>query len=203
MNKVSDFGYHVLSPLLRLFIFIFMKPKIFHKDRVPKKEGFIFAGTHVSKFDGFMIGLSTHRALHYLAKKELMDKKIIGPIMKWAGLIRVDRQNKNPEAKEQAINALHQNKVICIFPEGTINKTDGYIIPFKYGAVSIAYKSGNPIVPFAIVNKPKLFNYKIKVIIGEPYYVKTDNYENENKILENKVIELIKEGRRYEEKRKS
>ena len=101
-----------------------------------------------------------------------------------------------------AIKALHEEKVVCIFPEGTCNKGNGDILPFKYGAVSLAYKSGKPIVPFAIVNKPKLFNYKTKLIFGKPYYVKSDDLVSENKKLEQKVIGLIHEGSKNE-KRKS
>ena len=73
-------------------------------------------------------------------------------------------------------------------------------MPFKYGAVSIARKSGKPIVPFAIVGKPKPFNYETKIIIGKPYYVTTDDFVKETEKLEKKVIELIKEGKSYERK---
>ena len=127
-----------------------------------------------------------------------MDVKGLGVILKAMGLIRVDRQKRNPQAVDAAVEYLQNNKIVCLFPEGTINKTDDYILPFKHGAVRFAYRSGKPIVPFAFVGGPKLFNYHVKVIIGKPYYVKTDNIEKETKILEEKVIELIKEGRKYE-----
>ena len=88
---------------------------------------------------------------------------------------------------------MKNNNIVCIFPEGTINKTNNYILPFKYGAVSIAHKANRPIVPFAIIGKPKIFNYRVKIIIGKPIYIKTDDYPNETKKLENEVINLIKE----------
>ncbi|MBE6155293.1 MAG: 1-acyl-sn-glycerol-3-phosphate acyltransferase [Firmicutes bacterium] len=194
---ISNILYSIIRPILWLFLVVTINPKIVHRKRIPHKEGFIFAGTHTSYFDAFLIGRSTLRPIHFLAKKEIMDVKFLGPILNALGFIRVDRAKKNPGAINSAVEYLKNNKIICLFPEGTINKTEDYILPFKYGAVSLAYKSGKPIIPFAFVGGPKLFNYHVKVIIGNPYYVKTDNLEKENKILEQKVIELIKEGRSY------
>lgn len=199
---ISNILYSIVRPILWLFVIVCMRPKIYHKNRIPKKSGYVFAGTHTSYFDAFMIGKSTIRPIHFLAKKELMDKKFLGTILKSLGFIRVDRSVKNPDAVNLAVEYLKNDKIVCLFPEGTINKTTDYILPFKFGAVSFAYKSGKPIVPFALVGGPKVFNYNIKVVIGEPYYVKSKDFEKETKILENKVIELIKEGRSYGKKSK-
>ena len=199
---ISNILYSLIRPILWLFLMVCIHPKMMYTKRIPKKMGFVFAGTHTSYFDAFLIGKATIRPIHFLAKKELMDVKFLGPILKALGFIRVDRKTKNPGAVESAVEYLKADKIVCLFPEGTINKTDDYIMPFKYGAVSFARKSGKPIVPFAFVGGPKLFNYNVRVLIGEPYYVESDDLEKENKILENKVIELIKEGRSYDKSSK-
>lgn len=198
MNKISDTGYLIGRPFVRAYLFLFTNPKIYHKENIPKKGGCIIASNHLSNYDGSLVGCTTTRAIHFLAKKELFDNKILGPIVRFIGLISVDRKNKSPEAKQMALDALSQDKIVGIFPEGTRNKTNDYILPFKYGAVSFAYKSGKPIVPMAIVNKPKFLGYKTKIIIGKPYYVKSDDLEKENKKLEDTIIKLIKEGKLYE-----
>ncbi len=197
MKKVREFGNRTIRVILFPFFFLFLRPKTFHKENIPKKGGIILAGNHLSVYDGLMIGYINRRPIHFLAKKELFDSKLTGPIMRFGGLISVDRKNKNPEAKEMALEVLRQEKAICVFPEGTLNRTDGDIIPFKFGAVSFAYKSGKPIVPFAIVNKAGFFKYHTKVVFGKPYYVKSDDLASENKKLEQKVIDLIHEGRSY------
>lgn len=190
---VSDFGYLVLRPILRMYVLLTMHPKLINKDNIPKKGGIILAGTHTSNNDFMLVGSGTMRAVHFLTKKELMDKKGLKWLFRFAGLIRVDRSRHNPEAKKEAIDALNAEKVVCVFPEGTINRTDDIIMPFKPGAVSFAIKTGKPIIPFAIVGKPKAFKYNSKIIYGKPYYVKSDDTIKESKILEDKVIELIKE----------
>lgn len=187
-------GYSLIRPILKLYSLICLRPKIVGKKNLPK-GGYILAGTHLSYYDPVVIGNITMRPIHFLAKKELMDKKVLGSILSFMGIIRVDRSTKNPEAKKEAIDALHADKVVCVFPEGTCNKTGGDLLPFKYGAVSFASKSGKPIVPFAIIGKPKPFNYKTKVIIGKPMYVQDEDLEKANNLLMEIVRSLIKENR--------
>ena len=198
-KKENNILYYIIRPFLKILFVLIMKPKVIHKDRIPN-GGYLYAGTHVSYFDAFELGYTTKKCVHYLAKIELFKSKIGNFFFRSTGAIPVDRKNKNPEAKNEAIEKLKNGRVVCIFPEGTINKTNNDIMPFKYGAVSIARKSGKPIVPFAIVVKPKPFNYKTKIIIGKPYFVTTDDFVKETEILEKKVKDLIKEGKSLERK---
>ena len=49
------------------------------------------------------------------------------------GIIPVNRKIHDKNALNSAIDILNENKVIGIFPEGTINKTkDIFLLPFKY-----------------------------------------------------------------------
>ena len=196
MKKINEFGYRMMRPIVLVFLTLLMKPKAYNKNRLIKKGGYILAGNHLSIYDGPLVGCISKRPIHFLAKKELFDNKFLGPIVRFIGLISVDRKNKNPEAKELALDTLKAERVVCVFPEGTCNRTnDKEILPFKYGAVSFALKSGKPILPFAIVNKPRLFYYNTKIIFGEPYYVKNEDLDKEIKILEKKVVDLIHEGK--------
>ena len=174
-KKDNNTLYYIIRPFLKVIFVLIMKPTVVHKNRIPD-GGYLYAGTHTSYFDAFELGYTTKKCVHYLAKIELFKSKLGNFFFRSTGAIPVDRKNKNPEAKNEAIQKLKENKIVCVFPEGTINKTKEYIMPFKYGAVSIARKSGKPIVPFAIVGKPKPFNYKTKIIIGKPYYVTTDDF---------------------------
>jgi 1-acyl-sn-glycerol-3-phosphate acyltransferase len=92
------------------------------------------------------------------------------------------------------INALNNNLIVGIFPEGTINKTKDIIMPFKYGAVKMAFETKKMIVPFSITNKYKFLKKSVVITYGKPYYIKSDDLEKENKILMNKVTKLIIQG---------
>lgn len=169
--------------------YLLFRPKYINKKNIPKNVPVVLAGNHKSNFDCASLVCSTNRVVHFLAKKELLDTK-----MKWffkgMGIIPVDRKNKNPQALQEAIKNLNENKVIGIFPEGTTNKTNDIIMPFKYGAVKMASETNAYIVPFSITGKYKFFG-RLKITFGEAYKIGTD-LEQENKILMNKVIDLIK-----------
>lgn len=195
IKLINNIGYEFVRLFLKIFILLVCFPKLINKNKLPKKGGFILAGTHTGYIDSMLVGSLTLRPVHFVAKKELMDTPVLGAILRFAGLISVDRKKKNPDAKSEMLEALEADKIVCIFPEGTINRTKGEkeILPFKFGAVSIAQKSGKPIIPFAIADA-KVFNYKARIIVGDPIYVgKDDDLEKANSHLEKEVVKLLRE----------
>lgn len=169
--------------------YILFRPKYINKNNIPKNGPVVLAGNHKSNFDCASLVCSTNRVVHFLAKKELLDTKLKF-FFKGMGIIPVDRKNKNPEALKEAIRNLNNNKVVGIFPEGTTNKTNNVIMPFKYGAVKMASEANAYIVPFSITGEYKFFG-KLKITFGEAYKVSKD-LEKENAVLMNKVTSLIK-----------
>lgn len=184
---MNNIGFQILRPILKLFSFICLNPKIEGKENIPK-GAYIIASNHLSWLDPILIGNITPRTIHYLGKKELVDIPVFGWILRFMGTIRIDRSNKNPLAKKEAINNLEKGNIICIFPEGTRNKQSMELKDFKFGAVSFASKTGVPIIPITITKRPKLFRYGIKVIVGKPIYVKeTDSLEKKNNELKKAI----------------
>lgn len=182
--------YKILIPLDKIFMKFFYRVKYIGLENIPKREAVILAGNHTSYLDPLLLMSTTNRCIHFLAKIELFKgiKKIF---FQNVGIIPVDRKRKNPEAINLANKYLLDNKVIGIFPESTINKTKDIIMPFKYGAVKMAKETNCYIVPFSITNKYKLFKKSVTVCFDKPYKV-TRDIEKENKILEEKVINLIR-----------
>lgn len=184
---------YILYWIVKIFgtpiFYLLFWPKYKGKNNIPKGVPVILAGNHKSNFDCAFLVTSTNRVIHFLAKKELLDSKM-KIFFKGMGIIPVDRKNKNPKALEDATKCLNNKGVIGIFPEGTTNKTNKLLMPFKYGAVSMAKKTDAYIVPFAINGKYKIFG-GLTITFGKPYKVKND-LEEENKILMNKVSKLMR-----------
>lgn len=107
-----------------------------------------------------------------MAKKELFESKFTNFFFRNMGCIPVNRSIHDKDAKNEAVEVLKNNEVLGIFPEGTVNKTNEIVLPFKYGAVSFAKKTNAYIVPFAITGKYKIFRRSIKITYGKPYKVK-------------------------------
>ena len=114
--------YRIVRPIIKiLFNFIF-KPTYIGLENIPKEGKCILIGNHTSNLDCLLLISSTKRTIHFLAKDSLIKgfKKIFFQNM---GIIPVNRKIHDKNALNSAIDILNENKVIGIFPEGTINKT--------------------------------------------------------------------------------
>ena len=98
---------------------------------------------------------------------------------------------------------------IVIFPEGTRNKTNAEMLPFKHGASAMAIKAKAPIIPVVIYKRPKLF-CMTHILIDDPielseYYdrklTEEDFVEADNK-LRNHMLEMRRKHTEYLENKK-
>lgn len=193
--------YRIVRTLGYPIFLLLYRPEFEGRSNIPKSGSVILAGNHTNNLDAAIMLAGPKRVVHMLAKKELFKSKISNTFFRSMGCIPVDRKIHDENAKSEAIEVLKNNEVIGIFPEGTVNRTNDIILPFKYGAVSFAKKTGAYIVPFTITGKYKLFRRSIKITYGKPYKV-TDDLEIENKKLMNIITKmLIKERDNAKRKR--
>lgn len=185
--------YRVIRrPLSAIFKAIY-KPTVTGKRNIPESGRIILAGNHTNYFDCLLVACATKRCVHYLAKDELM-KGPLGFVFKGLGIIPVNRRTKDRAAYLSALETLRDEKMIGIFPEGTINRTDDVIMPFKFGAVKMARETDTKIIPFAITGKYKPFERSVKITFFEPIEPE-ENLESANEKLMKIVSDkLIKEG---------
>lgn len=89
------------------------------------------------------------RWVRFLAKKEVFDNGVAGPLMRGMRHIPVDRHKDPAQALDLAIEALRRGEVVGTFPEATINRS---FVPSKgkTGTVRMAQASGAPILPVAV-----------------------------------------------------
>ena len=182
--------YKIVRPLLVLYIKLY-KPTVINSKAIKESGSVILAGNHTSYNDPLLVAYATKRQVHFFAKDSLYKglKKVI---FKGVGIIPVNRKIKDRNSLNMGIKALNNNLVVGIFPEGTINKTNDVIMPFKYGAVKMAKETNATIVPFAITHKYKLLKKSVKIEFGDPYIVKDNDLTIENEKLMKIVSNLIK-----------
>jgi len=134
--------------------------------------------------------ISTKRMIHYMAKKEYFDGKFAW-FFKASGCISVNRQIKDDDAKKHAEELLKKGYAVGLFPEGTRNKTNEKLLPFKFGAVSLAKKTNAYIVPFGISGNYKFRSKNLVIKIGKPFKVENMDLEEANNILKEKILSLM------------
>lgn len=191
-NKDFMIFYRVLKFILEPIFRLYYNPKIIGKENIPKDGAILIVGNHKHLYDQCLTIIATRRPIHYMAKKEYFDGKMSW-FFKLAGCIPVDRSKKDENATKKALTILDQKKALGLFPEGTRNKTDQFLLPFKYGAVSMAKKKDAYIVPFGLTGDYKFRSKNLTIRFGKPYKI-TSNLEIENKKLEATVKTLMLEN---------
>ncbi len=193
--KNKHIFYTMFSPIVLLLFYIIFLPKIKGKANIPKANGAILAGNHRSNFDCFMVMSGTRRCIHFLAKAELFKFTLTNWFFKNSGLIPVYRNGKDKKALDTAISCLKNGALVGVFPEGTINKKrEPLVLPFKIGAVKMAWETGCPIVPFTIRGRYIPFSHSIEIVFQKPYFVTEENLQAENEILIRKVCSKLNEA---------
>ena len=187
--------YKLIRPLLNVFMKVVFHPTYIGLDNIPKQGPYVLSGNHTNNFDSVLLVTCTKDVIHFLAKDSLLKgwKKII---FKNMAIIPVDRSIHDKGALNNAIEALKDNKVIGIFPEGTINRTKDIVMPFKIGSVKMAHDTNSYLVPFVITGKYKPFKNNLTIEFLKPYKIKSDDLTKENE----KLMQII--SKKLEEKRK-
>ena len=176
----------ILVPIFKFWY----RPTIIGKENIPKDGPILIVGNHKHLYDQCLAIIATKRPLHYMAKKEYFDGRHAW-FFKLVGCIPVDRSKKDNNATSLALEVLKNGYALGLFPEGTRNKTDQFLLPFKYGAVSMAHKTDSLIVPFGITGDYKFRSKNLTIRFGKPFKV-DDDLEKANKKLEKEVEKLMR-----------
>ena len=186
--------YKIVRPPLTFLFKAVYRPSTEGEENIPKEGKIILAGNHTHLLNCFSVAIATKRCVHFVAKAELM-KGIGKYIFPGLGIIPIDRSTNGKEAILETEKYLEDGKLIAIFPEGTVNRTDDPMMPFKGGAVKIALDTGSDIVPFAITGKYKPFERNIKITFFEPIEPE-ENLETANEKLMKIVSDKLTEERK-------
>mgnify|MGYP003348118589 CR=1 FL=1 len=126
-------------------------------EHVPTSGGVMLAYNHIGYVDFVYGGLATQpskRLVRFMAKREIFDHPVGGPVMRSFHHIEVDRGEGLASARK-AIEYLRAGEAVGIFPEATISRSME-LKEFKTGAVRIAAEAGVPLVPVILWGTQRL-----------------------------------------------
>jgi len=202
---VADLVYPPVIVLIKSFWkYLGLKFDFQGQENVPLKGGAILAINHTSYLDFALAGtaaLPAKRYVRFMAKKEIFDNKIAGPLMRGMHHINVDRSNGSASFVA-ALRSLKDGEIIGIFPEGTIS-TSFEIKGLKSGAVRLAIGAGVPVIPTIVWGGQRIYtkgvkpNFKrnkfpISVSFGEPiFYSRETDVEVAEAHLRDVMIEML------------
>lgn len=190
MKKEFDIKfYNNVKRILKGPFKLVFNPKVIGIENIPNKP-YILAGNHKSFLDIPFLIVSLPDDIHFMAKSELFDSRILNYVFSKMGSFPINRDEFDLNAIKKALKILKSENVLGMFPEGTRNKTDDIILPFKNGVSTLAVKTNSLIVPFGISGEYQ-FRKNLRLNIGEPIDINNIEKENQNEYIEEKVKQLI------------
>lgn len=204
---MADFVYPPVIGAIKVFWkYLGLKFDFEGVENIPREGGAVLSINHIGYLDFALAGtaaLPAGRYVRFMAKKEIFDNKLAGPLMRGMHHICVDRSSGSASFVA-ALRALRSGEIIGIFPEGTIS-VSFEIKELKTGAVRLAMAAGVPVIPTIVWGSQRIWTKKVKrdlrrkkvpitVAFGAPlYFDKQSDVEAGEKLLRETMISMLHE----------
>ena len=180
-------------------------------EHIPRVGPAVIATNHVGYLDFVFVGAAARerqRLVRFLAKAEVFEHRIAGPLMRGMKHIPVDRFGHASKAIDDAVAALRKGEIIGMFPESMISRS---FVPAagKTGAARMAMGAGAPLIPGAVwgsqriltKGRPKNFERDIVITVVLDHPVAYEPDEDPEKVtlrLMERIEDLVdRSGRNY------
>lgn len=151
------------------------------QEHIPEKGGALLAINHVSFVDYIMAGYPAAergRLTRFMAKREVFEHPVGGPVMRSFHHISVDRE-AGQESLRVAAEKLRAGELVGIFPEATLSRSF-MIKELKTGAVRLAADAEVPLIPVVLFGTQRILtkgrridlsrHKTIAIEVGEPLH---------------------------------
>ena len=130
-KQAADLGQlRMVQWAFRVILFICgTKVTVIGEENVPKDQAVLYIGNHRSYFDIIITYARCPRLTGYIAKKDMEKVPLLRTWMRRLHCLFIDRENVKEALKTilAGIDNVKNGISMCIFPEGTRNKTDDLI----------------------------------------------------------------------------
>ncbi len=187
-----------------LFRMLGLRFQLSGTEHVPRTGGALLAVNHVGYVDFVLAGYAaqpSNRLVRFMAKREVFDHPVGGPVMRSLHHISVDRGDGVGSFRE-AVRYLRAGEVVGIFPEATISRSFE-VKEIKSGAVRIAAEAGVPLIPVILWGTQRLMTKghersvsgrkTIAIRVGEPMHPTGDDPGAESVELHERMQRLLDE----------
>jgi 1-acyl-sn-glycerol-3-phosphate acyltransferase len=180
-----------------------IKTIVTYEEPLDKNKVYIYTPNHANFIDIITGYKFIPNYFHFMAKGSLAKLPLF-KVFFWKTHIPFDRSSKTESnaAFQRAIADIGKGYSILVYPEGTQNKNEGTLLPFKFGAFKMAVETQTPIVPVTTLNpfdilphEKQLFKSprggpgKLYIKVGKPIYPSECNNDVEE--LKEKVYNIV------------
>ena len=164
------------------------------QEYIPEENGFILFPNHQGMFDMLALIDTCPKPLSVVIKKEASNWILVKQVLRLLRAIAIDRSDV--KASIEVINRMteevKQGRNYVIFAEGTRSKEGNTLLPFKAGTFKSAYNAKCPIVPVALIDCFKPFDYpSAKKETVQVRYLKPILYEEYKDMRTPQIAKLV------------
>ncbi len=190
--------YYFTYFFTKILSFLFFPRSVKGWENVPKEGAYILASNHISNLDPPIMGISTPRRLHFMAKIELFKNPLVGWWLKKLWAFPIKRGESDFGALKMALKILKEGHPVLLFPEGTRKLSPDNVKP-QAGAGFLAIKSQAKIVPVFIkgsdaVMPPGSKTFRrghVNVTYGKPFdVIDQPSYESASQKILDEIYKL-------------
>lgn len=132
--------------------------KVTGRKNIPPRGPVILAPNHIADCDPPFVGLSAHRPLWFMAKRELFEIPVLGQLIRFAQAFPVERGVPDRASLKRAEELLRAGQVVVVFPEGRLSE-NGELQPLLPGVALLALRAQVPVIPVGISGTNALLPY--------------------------------------------
>lgn len=181
----------LVNKTIKLILHILLKIDCSELEKIPAKGPLLVVANHVNFLDAPV--LITHlypRPTTGLVKKETWDDPLMAFLFNtWEG-IPINRDAADFVAFRKAREALKDDKILAMAPEGTRTR-DGHLIRGKPGVAMLASQCDAPILPVAYYghehfekNIKKLKRTRMIIRVGEPFNISLNGHQKNKSTMQ-------------------
>lgn len=159
--------YRFMCVVLRTVYAVIFPARVDGLENIPAEGSFILCSNHVNARDPFYLAVrEKRRYIHFMAKAELFQHKLVAAFVRALGGFPVDRGHSDLNAVRTSLALLKEGHGLGVFPQGT-RSPDNTPTPMLDGVSMIALRSGAPVIPAYIGGPYRLF-HRVQVSFGPP-----------------------------------
>lgn len=161
-SKKDQSSFHIIQNAFRFVLKIAgAKVTVIGEENVPLDTPVLYIANHRSYFDILLTYARFPNCTGFVAKKEMDHIPLFSTWMRNIHCLFLDRTDLRQGLKTilAAVDKVKAGISICIFPEGTRNRSENGtdLLPFHDGSFKVATKANCPIVPIALCNTAQLY----------------------------------------------
>lgn len=185
--------------------------EVIGREHVPATGGVIVVSNHLNNADPPMIQRALPRYAVFMAKKEMIEAPVVGPLFKAWGAFPVRRGEPDRGALRAACRVVEGGEMLMMFPEGTRSRS-GRLGTGHPGTALIARRTGALILPVAITGtegikwpgvfvRPRSIRH-VRVTIGKPFRLdgagpsRSEHLRSDMEVIMGSIASLLPESYR-------